>query len=416
MMKVLPITNTDYVQKINFGGVHKIASKFVQSGLSDLGQTVKTLSGAVIVLAALNKKQKAENAEADFQIKELTDEEFETKKNEILAKKKKFEPFKYLRKDMFTKWNVQLFDYMYEDCKGLTSKNPTDKDLEKLNNFELYNSFMQLQCSHHCVPVKNKEQAEVILKMMKMPWFFASDGDGDYDYALNNAGCHIEGENIAKIKDVKLKMLDELEKNREKYKEATSDQKNNIIDMITSVNTENGLNIALKMINNPHLLDTDSCYVNSNRFFKEISQNEERAKIASEVIDKILSKPELFEKEYFKESIVTILSGTTNNYKKDFVFKLLETPELFDKDYFVGNLPGIIRFFPKGESAKAIETRKGIYQRLEDLISDIEYDSFDDVVDCLTDYYCELHWSIERDFPDPGEQEEWERKCKELWD
>jgi len=395
-MKILPITTTDCRQKMNFGNVNKAASKFIQSSLSNLGQTAKTLSGAVIVLSAINTKSKKKDDLANFQIKDLTDEEFEAKKAEILAKKDEFEPFRYLRKDMFTKWNVQLFDYMYQDCEGLFSNNPTDEDLEKEKNLELYKGYMRLQCDHqYRIPVETKEQAEVVLKMMKMPWLFASDGDGDYAYALNNAGYNIKGKDSAEIKNVKLKILDELEKNREKYEEISYDQKKNISEMVADVTTYRGLNIALKMIRHPELLEAEQCDLRVSDFFKRISENKEQAKITSEIIDKVIQNPELFKKENFNHALTYMLTYPRNEHKKNLVLAFIENPALFDYEDFVYNMPGIICDFPSSESSEDVKIRQDVFETLKyykkhpELLKEQKPYEYPDFVYALISY-CEL--------------------------
>ena len=360
-MKILPIKSINakhipYIQVKN-GKTSNITDYSNQNAKSNM-----PLNGSALLIY-FGAAKSAEDKLEDFKIRELTDEEFKAKKAKIMSNKNKFGPFWNISEDMLTKYNVQLFEYMYEDCKGLTSDYPTHKDLEKENNLELYNEYMRLQCGHHCVPVETKEQAQVILKMMKMPWFFAADSD--YAYALNNAGYNIKGKKSAEIKNVKLKMLDALEKNREKYEDCSSYQRKNICEMIADVTTYRGLNIARKMINNPELLDIDHLDIEVRNFFKRISANKEQAKIASEIIDKVVKKPELFEKEHFARALSIMLAFTNNTCQKDLGLAFLDNPALFEYEDFVLNMPGIICDFPSSEKAEDIETRKDVFETLD---------------------------------------------------
>ena len=196
-----------------------------------------------------------------------------------------------------------------------------------------------------------------------MPWFFAADSD--YAYALNNAGYNIKGKKSAEIKNVKLKMLDELEKNRKNYEECTYDQRANICEMIANVTTYRGLNIARKMINNSKLLDIDHLDIDVRNFFKRISENKDQAKIASEIIDEVVKNPELFEKEHFARALSIMLAFTNNTCQKDLELAFLDNPALFEYEDFVLNLPGIICDFPSSENAEDIETRKDVFETLD---------------------------------------------------
>jgi len=426
-VRILPITNTDYRQRTNFGNKQTLVSRVIKNTAPNIGKTTAEIGGAVMVLAAITgAKAKSDNTLDNFQIKDLTDEEFEEKKAEIIAKKDEFRPFRYLRDDMFTKWNVQLFDYMYQDCKGLTSDYPTHKDLEKENNLALYKGFMRLQCDHqYRIPIETKDQAEVVLKMMKMPWFFASDGKGDYAFALNNAGYDIEGKKSAEIRNVKLKILDELEKNREKYETPTYNQMKNISEMIAEVSTYRGLNIALKMIRHPELLEADQCDLRVSDFFKKVSSDKERAKISSDIIDKLIKNPELFKKEDFNHALTYMLTYPNNNYKKELVLNFLDNPALFDYEDFVYNMPGIISDFPSSNSIADSKIRKDVFETLQyykqhpELLKNQEPYNYPDFVYALISY-CEPpdmdcpEWPISdkvldtfKENPDLFEDDEW---------
>jgi len=239
-MKILPIINTDYGHKMNLGSAHKIAGKFAQNGLADLGQTAKTIGGTVIVLAALGTKQKAQKAEDD-----------------------------------------------------------------------------------------------------------------------------LEGGKSAEIKNVKQTIRDELEKNREKYKESSYTQKSNINGILAHVTTEDGLNTALKMIRHPELLEANECDLRVNDFFKRISQNKEQAEIVSEIIDKLVKNPELFKKEDFNCALTYMLIYPNNEYKKNLILTFLDNPALFDYEDFIDNMPGIISDFPSYKNAEDINTREGVFRNLK---------------------------------------------------
>lgn len=395
-MRILPITNTDYRQRTNFGNKQTLVSGVIKNTAPNIGKTTAEIGGAVMVLAAITgAKAKADNNIDDFQIRDLTDEEFEAKKAEILAKKDEFRPFRYLRDDMFTKWNVQLFDYMYQDCKGLTSDYPTHKDLEKENSLKLYDEYVRLLCDRKSRPqIETKDQAKVVLKMLKMPWFFGSDGDGDYAFALNNADYNIIGKKSAEIRNVKLKILDELEKNREKYEKSTYQQINNISQMVADVTTYRGLNIALKMIRHPELLEADHCDLRVSDFFKEVSENKEQAKIASDIIDKLIKNPELFKKEDFNHALTYMLTYPNNDYKKELVLNFLDNPALFDYEDFVYNMPGIISQFPSSNSIADSKIRKDVFETLQyykqhpELLKNQEPYKYPDFVYALISY-CE---------------------------
>ena len=389
-MKVLPVTHQSQTH-IHF------KNNFVKNTRNITKMNPTTTLGlpmAIICMVGVTKSKSNENTE-DFKIREITNQEFGAKKAEILENKNGCELFKYIREESLTPYSVQLYDYMYQDCKGLMSDYPTHKDLEKEKNFALYKEYMHLQCdSQFRVPVENKDQAKVVLKMMKMPWLFASDCDGDYAHALNNAGYNIKGKKSAEIRNVKLKMLDELEKNREKYEAPTYDQIENISHMIAHVTTNRGLNVALKMIKHPELLNADQCDLSVSDFFKRISENKEQAKIVSEIIDKLVQKPELFSKEDFDHALTYMLQYPNNGYKKELVLKFIDNPALFDYEDFVYNMPGIISDFPSSESTDGAHTRLCVFETLnyykrhpEDL-KDQEPYKYPDFVYKLTGY-CE---------------------------
>ena len=202
-MKILPVTNESHTRIYFKNNLVKNTRNITKmSPTATFGVPM-----SIICMVGVAKSKSSDNTE-DFKIRDITNQEFGAKKAEILENKNGCELFKFVREDSLTPYSVQLFDYMYEDCKGLMSNFPTHRDLEKENNLALYKGYMRLQCDHqYRIPVENKDQAEVVLKMMKMPWLFAADGDGDYAFALNNAGYNIEGEKSAEIRNIKLKIL-----------------------------------------------------------------------------------------------------------------------------------------------------------------------------------------------------------------
>ena len=390
-MKILPVTHQSQTH-IHF------KNNLVKSTRNITKMNPTTTLGlpmAIICMVGVTKSKSNDNTE-DFKIREITNQEFGAKKAEILENKNGCELFKYIREDSLTPYSVQLYDYMYQDCKGLMSDYPTHKDLEKEKNLALYEEYMHLQRdSQFCVPVENKDQAEVVLKMMKMPWLFAADGDGDFAHALNYAGYNIKGKKSAEIRNIKITMLNELEKNRDKYRECSYNKKENITSMVTDVTTGRGLNIALKMIRHPEFLEADQCDLGVAEFFKRISQSEEQAKIVSDIIDKLIQNPELFKKEDFNYALTYMLKYPNNEYKKQLVLTFIDNPALFDYEDFVGNMPGIICDFPSSESKEDIETRQEVFETLDyykknpELLKNQKPYEYPDFVYALISY-CEL--------------------------
>lgn len=331
MMKILPITNTNCINKINFnGGVTKGTNKVIQNIAPEIKTTATALSGAVIVLAAINTKSKKKNDLADFQIKDLTDEEFEAKKSEIISRKDDFKAFKYLDEEQINKWKVQLFDYMMQ--------NPEEY------NDERYMKTVKNMTNQYSTgsDITDKNQAEVALRMLKMPWFLKA-----YDYASEyGIGNVARTATNGKVKNIKLKMLNKLDEYKD-LKTFSGTQEVAIIQMLKDINTEYGLKVALKILENPDILDDQNHWHSgfSKDCFGEFSNKKQYADIKLDVIDRISSKPELFETKYFKNSLAGILNNITTQEVKEFAFKAFENPLLFENEKFADSFGSILYYY-----------------------------------------------------------------------
>jgi len=330
-MKILPITNTDYRHKMNLGSAHKIAGKFAQNGLADLGRTAKTLSGAVIVLATISSKSNKKDDLADFQIKDLTNKEFKAKKAEIISHEKDFIAFEWMHEENINKWNVQLLDYMLQ--------NPDEY------NDEMYRKFVNKITDEYCPwqNIDNKNQTEVALRMLKMPWFLKAY-EYARDYGVGNIAHNTTDENV---KDIKLSMLNKLDEYKNTEITFSWTQERAIVQMLEDINTKDGLKVALKLLENPDMLDEQNQHFNgfSEDCFKDFSNQEQYADIKLKIIEKINSKPELFESEYFKHSLAGIFNNTTDENTKVFLFKVLDNPLLFGNEKFADSLGSILYYY-----------------------------------------------------------------------
>ena len=335
-MRVSLITAMDYRQKTSFKGGVKAGVKAAQNVMPKVGAG----AGAVVLLALTgvqNANKSSENSKDDFQIKNLTDEEFEAKKSEVIAHKDDFKPFKSLYKGDFNKWNVQLFDYMM--------KNPTE-----YNDVKYSRMVEQMTNVNDFNLIDNKNGAEVALRMLKMPWFLSNNRYAR-DFGVTAVALNV---NDNKVKDIKLQMLNELDKYKDK-KTFSDSQLYAVNKILKDINTNDGLKVALKLLDNLEILNDQNPYSRglTKDCFEIFSNEKEYADIKLELIDKINSKPELFETPYFKHATAGILSYVTDRKTKDFALKILDNPNLFKSSSFADNLGYILYNFPVNDTKQS---------------------------------------------------------------
>ena len=333
----------------------------------EFGVKSKILSdGFKAKLAGKNVKADTETQTDDFQIRELTDEEFEAIKNKLC------DDIRYIvvnqcqyiiHREHLNKWNVQLIDYALEQ-------------LEKYNDYslkELYKEFIRIETDkyddifhHH---IKTECGAGVALRMLKNPWpFYNPDGFDDSlgcAMCINEIGSQITNNSVA---IVKTNLLDKLETDYNKEVRYSSNEKyENIRDLLRKVTTGSAQSKAAKIIRHPELLGIENCsqMVSSEKgienvfllsqydvpgieSFSQISSNNQQ-----KIISKMLENPNLFKSKDLKKNLVRILAHYTDEKLKkqsaEVVNKVIEIldeiqkrPELFENPMFLRDLPNLI--------------------------------------------------------------------------
>ena len=285
------------------------------------------------VIDTFNKAKKS-----NFAIKELSKEEFKVLKDKIIHSIDTFPSFREIEARNINQWNVQLFDYMLQHPKEYKSK-----------HFQIADSIAGLYKSGN-----NKSSAEVILKMLKMPWLFKYGFCMEYDIWKIGGGAR-----NAKAADIKTAMLDLLEKNKTDY---TDRQLVYIGHMLSHFNSDIGLNFAKKLIEKPDILNAPLI---KEDFFDYFEDDKSRADVRSSVLDKINSKPELLKDENFMDCVHGFLSNVGDEKGKEFAFKILDNPILFKSESFTKSLNNLLYYYPTYNSVQAKNVR-GIMNKIVD--------------------------------------------------
>ncbi|MBO7673259.1 hypothetical protein J6S88_07635 [bacterium] len=341
-MRILPLINASYDNKMNFkSGVIKSAGSVLTS--PEVANTAKAVGGAVLVyLNVINSNKSSKNKKDDFQLRKLSEEEFETKKEDILSHTKDFKAFEYINSEGINEYNVQLFNYMllnpetYNETyyRRLVDEMSEDFWAEKLNN---------------------EYSSSVALRMLKMPWFLRST----HDFARNSDLLPISSSATNKeLRDIKLQMLDKLDEYKGEA-EFSGMQESAIVRLLLDIKTEDGLKVALKLLEHPEILDSRSRF--SKDCFGDFSNEKDFADIKIALIDKINSKPELFETKYFKDCIGGIFSNVTDDETKTLTLKVFDNPKLFESRDFAKYLQDILYHF----SYTKKEEQEVVYKMLD---------------------------------------------------
>ena len=348
-MKILPIINTNYDNKTNFRGIPQASSKAVQQVLPDAGKIAKL--GAVAVLAYLGVNQKNKNDADDFQIRELTQEEFDKNRDEIIRAHEEahdewlrmkeyydknevnyseynFPTFAFIDDCNLTPWNVQLLDYMLKHPETYKyNYNDLAKDIVELGNGN------------------NQKSAEVVLRMLKMPYLFPQERNTKKHLGMNG---YMYAEDKA---EAKMQILDMIEKNKTDYDTA---QIFNLRDILTWIKTDDGLRVAKKMIEKPDIL---KAWIHENAF-RYFSNEKEDADIKIAYTDKINSKPELLKDERFIKYIGDTFNNVGDKETLEFACKLWDNPILFESESFRKLAKGMIYYYPRHDNDRNIGTRE----------------------------------------------------------
>mgnify|MGYP003571296854 CR=1 FL=1 len=346
-MQIMPINNS--ITNTNFR--NRVVTKSVKK--ATLNQT-KKLEKPVIVLTSVALAEKIINKAVkndNFQIKELTQEEFEQKckeikkaheeahdewlkfkenydKNEISYSEWTFPSFAFIDDDRLTQWNVQLLDYML--------KHP---ETYKYNYNDLAEDIVELGNGN------NQKSAKVVLKMLKMPYLFPQEHNTKKHFGLN--GYMYEKE----YADTKLKILDMIEKNETNYDRA---QIYNLRNILTWIKTDDGLRVAKKLIEKPDIL---KAWIHENAF-RYYSNEKEDGGIKIAFADKINSKPELLKDKKFIKFVGDNFNNITDKHTLDFACKLLDNPILFESESFCKLAKTMIYEYPEHDNDTDIATRE----------------------------------------------------------
>lgn len=265
-----------------------------------------------------------------FVIKKLSKDEFKTLKDKIIRNIGKFPSFMSINVKNINPWNVQLFDYMLKHPKEYKS-----------GHHQISESIAGLYESGD-----NQSSAEVILKMLKMPWLFKGGFCMEYDIWKIGGGAR-----NAKVADIKTAMLDLLEKNKTDY---TDRQLVYIGHMLSHFNSDIGLNFAKKLIEKPDILGATHL---QEDFFQNFENDKSWAAVSSSVLDKINSKPELLKDENFMDCVHGFLNNVVDKKGKDFAFKILDNPILFKSESFTKLLNNLLYHYPTDRSKESAAIR-----------------------------------------------------------
>ncbi len=345
-MQIAPInnsiTNTNFRNRV----ITKTVEKAAQNQAKKLEKPVIVLASVALAGQGINKAVKNDN----FQIKELTQEEFEQKcekiekaheevhdewldlkenydKNEISYNEWTFPSFAFIDDDRLTQWNVQLLDYML--------KNP---ETYKYNYNDLAKDIVESGIGN------NQKSAEVVLKMLKMPYLFPQEHNTNKHFGLYS-GMYKEDK-----ADTKMQILNMIEENKTDYDKA---QIHNLRNMLTWIETDDGLRVAKKLIEKPDIL---KAWIHENAF-RYFSNEKKDANIKIAFTDKINSKPELLKDERFIEFVGDNFNNVTDKKTLKFACKLWDNPILFESESFRKLAKAMIYEYPRYDSDTDAATR-----------------------------------------------------------
>lgn len=338
MNELLISTNysLNYAKNVNFTG--KVLPKIsaAEVNLPDLSskKTLPVLSETA--LAGFKKAGISKNKE--FNLKELTNEEYKKKRDEIEESKENFPAFQNIYTYGLNEWNVQLLEYML--------KNPDDYK-------ENHDILISEIASRAWKTPNSRLHAEVILKLLKMPWLLKSRS---MEFVVKPIVWYTENDKSAEIK---MKLLDKLSEKPQAYSVAQLD---NIAIMIGYIDSDEGYKLAEKIIQDPQILEV--CRLDYTYWLRQASDNR-NSNIKSAIIDKIKSKPKLIERAYFKEGVVDILNETNNENKLLLALKILDNPIFFESRSFVKSIKKILREVPAEENPESKNTMRLVFKIMD---------------------------------------------------
>ena len=132
--------------------------------------------------------------------------------------------------------------------------------------------------------------------------------------------------------------------------------------MLSGINTKDGLKVALKLLENPEILDipNQGWYTGfSKDCFKSFSNKKKCADIKLALIRKIeKNHDELFATPYFKHSTRGLLNNVVDPQTRTFALKVLDNPDLFKSKSFAESLGNLMYHYPTGKHADSVAERK----------------------------------------------------------
>ena len=357
-MKIYSIDNYNKINQLNF--CSKVLPKITgtESKLPVLKNSTSISVFSENALAGFKKAGISKNKE--FELKELTDEEYKKKRDEIEEAKGIFPPFEHIYTYGLNEWNVQLLEYIL--------KNPD-------NYKENHDILISTIASRAWKNPNLKLQAEVILKLLKMPWLLESRS---MEFVVQPIVWYTENEESAEIK---MKLLDKLRDNPQIYSAAQLD---NIAAMIGHIDSEEGYRLAEKIIQDPQMLEV--CKLDYTYWLRQAG-DKRNSNIKSAMIDKIQSKTELIERPYFKKGVIDILNTTDNENKLQLALKMLDNPIFFESESFVKSIKKILKEVPAEDDSESKNTMRLVFKIMDavaskpELFKNTEFlDDFGDLV------------------------------------
>ncbi len=325
VMNVLPISN--YSDTMGFkGGVStRVLRKAILKTTPNIEKPVAVMAGTALAGLGVSAASNTDN----FKIRNISDNEFQNKKYKIIRNEETFDSFCTVNDRRLNKWNVQLLDYML--------KHPEEY---KENREEIVEGIAGLY------ELNNKNSANVVLKMLKMPWLFKSES---MQFAVDGVSYRSSDEKVANIK---MKILDMLDKSD---KDFTSMQMINLKFLLSYASTEDALKVAEKLIEKPQILKAHGISENAFEYF---INDKKYAEIKLEIIDKLNSNPELLESEGFLDHAHGFINNVTDEITKEFALKVLDNPILFKSISFSKAITNILYEYPKSDHDNAQKIRE----------------------------------------------------------
>ena len=325
-----------YAKNVNFTG--KVLPKIsaAEVNLPDLSSKKALPVLSETALAGFKKVGISKNKE--FNLKELTNEEYKKKRDEIEESKENFPAFQNIYTYGLNEWNVQLLEYML--------KNPDDYK----GNHDILISEI---ASRSWKTPNSRLHAEVILKLLKMPWLLKSRS---MEFVVKPIVWYTENDKTAEIK---MKLLDKLSEKPQAYSAAQLD---NIAIMIGHIDSDEGYKLAEKIIQDPQLLEV--CKLDYTYWLRQAG-DKRNSNIKSAMINKIQSKPELIERSYFKKGVIDILNTTDNENKLQLSLKMLDNPIFFESESFVKLIKKILNEVPAEEDSESKNTMRLVFKIMD---------------------------------------------------